>query len=178
MSAEEQQGVFEAWQAITAHLSSDAVVASPDFDDPLAEFVLTPDASDVAVGGCLMQWQHGSGRGPGPPAGQDVRGLTSKDDPIQNSWRIAAGWELKVIGYYSKTLNDAQKKYTAFDKEAAAILLCVRHWADLITYHPTTVYTDSAVAVSMLTKHMAPPRLQRWGMEIWHLPAFPPHRAP
>ena len=166
MSAEEQQGVFEAWQAITAHLSSDAVVASPDFDDPLAEFVLTPDASDVAVGGCLMQWQHESGRGPGPPAGQDVRGLTSKDDPIQNSWRIAAGWELKVIGYYSKTLNDAQKKYTAFDKEAAAILLCVRHWADLITYHPTSVYTDSAVAVSMLTKHMAPPRLQRWGMEI------------
>ena len=71
-----------------------------------------------------------------------------------------------MIGYYSKTLVEAQKHYTAFDKEAGAVLLCVRHWSDLITYHPTTVYTDSAVASSLLKKHMAPPRLQRWGVEL------------
>ena len=71
-----------------------------------------------------------------------------------------------MIGYFSKTLADSQKNYTAFDKEAAAILLCVRHWSDLITYHPTTVFTDSAVAASMIHKHLAPPRLQRWGMEL------------
>jgi hypothetical protein len=40
------------------------------------------------------------------------------------------------------------------------------------TYHPTTLYTDSSVATSMLTKHIAPPRLQRWGAELG---AFLPH---
>lgn len=71
-----------------------------------------------------------------------------------------------MIGYYSKTLVDSQKNYPIFDKEAGAILVCVRHWSDLIAYHPTTIYTDSSVAASMLTKHAAPPRLQRWGMEL------------
>ena len=161
----DRQSVEESFRAIVAHLSSDAIVAGPDLEDPLAEYVLVTDACDVAVGGCLLQWQHPSGRGPGPPEGTTVRNLDSKD-PIQSTWRTDKGWTLRVIGYYSKTLADSQKNYTAFDKEAAAILLCVRHWTDLITYHPTTVFTDSAVAASMLHKHLAPPRLQRWGMEL------------
>ena len=90
----------------------------------MAEFVLVTDACDVAVGGSLLQWQHPSGRGPGPPEGTTVRNLESKD-PVQSSWRSEKGWTLKVIGYFSKTLADSQKNYTAFDNEAAAILLCV-----------------------------------------------------
>ena len=31
-------------------------------------------------------------------------------------------------------------------------LHCPRHWSDLITYHPTSLYTDSSVATSMLVK--------------------------
>lgn len=155
----------QAFEAITAHLSSDAVMSVPDFEDPLAEFVLCTDACDIAVGGSLMQWQYPGGKGPGPPPGANARNMESPD-PLNKSWRIEAGWELKMIGYYSKTLVEAQKHYTAFDKEAGAVLLCVRHWSDLITYHPTTVYTDSAVASSLLKKHMAPPRLQRWGVEL------------
>ena len=124
-----------------------------------------------------MQWQHPERMGPAPypkatepPEGAD--GPTRKGADPLNSWREKAGWRLVIIGYYSKTLNEAQKNYPAFDKEAGAILLCVRHWADLITYHPTTVYTDSAVATSMLVKHAAPPRLQRWGVELG---TFLPH---
>ena len=82
------------------------------------------------------------------------------------TWRTDHGWELRIIGFYSKTLVESQRNYPAFDKEGGAALLCVRHWSDLISYHPTTLFTDSSVAASMLTKHMAPPRLQRWGMEL------------
>jgi hypothetical protein len=124
-----------------------------------------------------MQWHHHLDRGPGPPAGTVASDPGTDDkgkpiDPLDSKWRAAAGWKLKVIGYYSKTLDDAQKHYPAFDKEAGAALLSCRHWSDLITYHPTTLYTDSSVATSMLTKHIAPPRLQRWGAELG---AFLPH---
>jgi site-specific DNA-cytosine methylase len=160
----EQECVRQSYYAIMEHLNSDVVLAAPDFDDPWASFVICTDASDFAIGGVLMQWQHPSPRGPGPPHNKDdTRGEL---EPLSARWRVDAGWELKVIGYHSKTLNDAQKNYPAFDKEAGAILLCIRHWSDLITYHPTTVYTDSAVATSMLTKHSAPTRLQRWGVEL------------
>ena len=81
-------------------------------------------------------------------------------------WRPAAGWKLRTIAYYSKTFDNAQKNYPTFDKESAAILFCVRRWAKIITCRPTTLYTDSSVAASMLYKHLGPPRLQRWGMEL------------
>ena len=170
---DEQEDVNQSWQATVDHLDEAAILAAPEFDDPNAEFVLCTDASDYAVGGVLMQWQHQEFPGPPPPphGGRDEPKTASKD-PLDNHWRRKAGWELRIIGFYWKTLIDAQKNYAAFDKEAGAILLCIRHWAELITYHPTTVYTDSAVATSMLTKHIAPPRLQRWGMEIG---TFLPH---
>ena len=60
----------------------------------------------------------------------------------------------------------AQKNYPTFDQESAAILFCVRKWHKIITCRPTTIYTDSSVAASMLYKHLGPPRLQRWGMEL------------
>ena len=110
-----------------------------------------------------MQWQHPEFPGPPPPKGL---GGTETGDPLDCQWRRNSGWELKIIGLESKTLVEAQRNYPAFDKEAGGVLICVRKWADLITYHPTVIYTDSSVATSMLTKHAAPPRLQRWGMEL------------
>ena len=160
----EQEKVNQSWHAVVDHLDEHSVLSTPEFDDPASEFVLCTDASDFAVGGVLMQWQHPSGAG--PPHPPPVESPKKVPDPISNSWRYDLGWELKIIGYYSKTLDEAQRNYPAFDKEAGAILLCIRHWSDLVTYHPTTVYTDSAVAASMLTKHAAPPRLQRWGVEL------------
>ena len=43
------------------HLNDSTVLSAPDFLDPYAEFVMCTDASDFAVGGVLMQWQHPSG---------------------------------------------------------------------------------------------------------------------
>ena len=166
---DEQEDVNQSFRAIVDHLDESAVMSTPDFDDPLAHFVICTDASDFAVGGVLMQWQHKLHRGPGPPPGGED---DPKADPLDSNWRKKMGWELKIIGFYSKTLIEAQRNYPAFDREAGAALLCIRHWADLITYHPTTLYTDSSVATSMLTKHAAPPRLQRWGAELG---AFLPH---
>ena len=166
---EEQNWSNDSWNAVLDHLDESAVLAAPEFRDPLAEFVMCTDASDYAVGGVLMQWQHPNHcknqMGPGPPKGVPMR-ADKNEDGIRTSWRLKAGWELKIIGYYSKTLNQSQRNYPAFDRESGAILLCCRHWSDLITYHPTTVYTDSSVATSMMTKHAAPPRLQRWGAEL------------
>ena len=157
----------QSYEAILMFLQSSAVVSAPDFQDPLAEFVICTDACNVAVGGVLLQWQwpvHGE-NGPGPPVGTPLR-AGKGSDPLTQSWRLEAGWKLRTIEYYSKTLDTAQRNYPTFDQEGAAVILCCRKWAQLITCHPTTIYTDSSVAASMLTKHLGPPRLQRWGMEL------------
>ena len=160
-------GVQQSYEAILMFLQSSAVVSAPDLQDPLAEYVICPDVCDIAVGGVLLQWQWPvlGERGPGPDAGVPMRS-TKGIDPLTQSWRLAKGWKLRTIEFYSKTLDPAQRNYPTFDKEGAAVLLCCRKWAQLITCHPTTVYTDSSVAATMLTKHLGPPRLQRWGMEL------------
>ena len=158
-------GVQQSFEAIVDFLQSSAVVSAPDLSDPRAEFVICTDACDIAAGGVLLQWQHPSGRGPGPPPGVPLRGGRASD-PLTQSWRHDRGWLLRTIGYYSKTFDGAQRNYPTFDKESLAILFCVRKWAKLITCRPTTIYTDSSVASSMLTKHLGPARLQRWGMEL------------
>ena len=159
------EGVRQSFEAIMLFLRSSAVVSAPDLSDPLAEYVIVCDACDIAGGGALMQWQHPSGRGPGPPPGTPLRGGVGPD-PLVQSWRHAAGWRLRTITNFSKTFNGALFNYNTFDKEAATALFCCRRWAKLITSRPTTIYTDSRVAATMLTKHLGPPKLQRWGIEL------------
>ena len=162
------EGVQQSYEAILMFLQSSAVISAPDLQDPLAEYVICTDACDIAAGGVLLQWQwpvHGE-FGPGPPAGIPIRGEKGHVDPLLQNWRLEAGWKLRTIEFYSKTFDVAQQNYATFDQESAAILLCCRKWAQLITCRPTTIYTDSSVASSMLTKHLGPPRLQRWGMEL------------
>ena len=160
-----QAAIDESFGAILTFLKSSAVVSAPDLRDPRAEYVICTDACDIAAGGVLLQWQHPSGRGPPPPPGVPMRG--GKDsDPLNQSWRLDCGYQLRTIAYFSKTFDSAQTNYPTFDKESAAILFCVRRWAKIITGRPCTVYTDSSVASSMLHKHLGPPRLQRWGMEL------------
>ena len=157
--------VTESFHAINEYLLSDAVVYAPDFRDPLAAFAIIPDASNVAAGAALMQWQHPSQHGPGPT--EDEKAGEKSKDELTQSWRLDKGWQLRTIGFFSKTFVQSQKNWPTFDKEAGAIVLALRHWVDIVTGCHTTVYTDSSVAASMLaTKHAGPPRLQRWGVEL------------
>ena len=160
------EGVRQSFEAIIGFLRSDAVVSAPDLSDPLAEYVICTDACDVAAGGVLLQWQHPSGKGPGPPPSIPVRGGKG-GDPLTQSWRLEKGWRLRTIAFYSKTFDVAQKNYPTFDKESAAILFCIRRWSKLITCNPTTVYTDSVVAASMLYKHMGPHHDSSGGAWSW-----------
>ena len=158
-------GVKAAVDAIKHYLKSSSVLAAPDYADPNAEFVVCTDASEVAIGGVLMQWQW-EGQGPSPQAPAGLPKRSQGDDPLNNSWRLAAGYKLKTIRFYSKTLDDTQARYNVFDKEGGAILMSIREFADEVTGYPTTVYTDSIVAASMLTKYKSTTRLQRWGLEL------------
>ena len=88
-------------------------MACPDFTDPNAEFVICTDACDIAVGAVLMQWQHPSGCGPGPPEGVPLR--DGSKDALLQSWRQKSGWQLRTIAYYAKTLDTTQARYTVFD---------------------------------------------------------------
>ena len=157
--------VQQSFEAIMLFLRSSAVVSAPDLSDPAAEYVIVCDACDIAAGGALLQWQHPSGRGPGPPAGVPLRGGTGPD-PLIQSWRLDCGWKLRTIGYFHKTFNPAQINYPTFDQEGVAVLTCCRRWAKLITGRPTTIYTDSSVAATMLSKHHSTQRLARWGIEL------------
>eukprot|EP00965_Chrysotila_dentata_P121099 4005225-Pleurochrysis_carterae.AAC.1 len=106
------------------------------------------DASDVAAGAVLMQWQkrqvHNNEDSPEetPTPASDTVAATHKA-------RMAAGYKLQVLGYYSKTFDSTQRRWVIFDKEAGSIVMACSHWYRLITGRPTTVYTDNTVAASI-----------------------------
>eukprot|EP00965_Chrysotila_dentata_P037491 1246857-Pleurochrysis_carterae.AAC.1 len=56
-----ENGCFyaKAYKEIIDALASDVMLAHPDLHDPFAEYVIMTDASDVAAGAVLMQWQRG-----------------------------------------------------------------------------------------------------------------------
>lgn len=64
--------VLWAFDAIMTFLTIDAEVSAPDLSDQRAECIYS---CDVAVGGVLLQWQHSSGKGPGPPPATSLRGV-------------------------------------------------------------------------------------------------------
>ena len=167
------EGIRTAVDAINRFLVSGEVLAAPDYSDPNAEFVMCTDACDIAVGAVLMQWQWTRpGPSPAPPADVHKR---ATGDPLYQSWRLKAGYKLMTISFFSRVLDQTQSHWNVFDKEGGAILLAVRENADIISGYPTTIYTDSSVAQTMLNKqsnYKGTPRLQRWGIELM---SYAPH---
>lgn len=69
-----------------------------------------------------------------------------------------------IIAYFSKTLNDAQKKYSTYEKECLAILWATERWYSWIGGTKTTVYTDNKNLISntgQLNKNV-----ERWKAKI------------
>jgi len=82
----------ESFEILKQKLCEEPVLQYPDFSKP---FILTTDASGIAVEGILSQ------------------GEINKDRPII---------------YASRTLNDNEIKYDTYEKEALAIIYCVKHF--------------------------------------------------
>eukprot|EP00965_Chrysotila_dentata_P011010 358126-Pleurochrysis_carterae.AAC.1 len=114
-----------------------------------------------------MQWQK--------------RQINNNEDPLEETpmpasdtftathkARMAAGYKLQVLGYYSKTFDATQRRWAIFDKKAGSIVMACSHWYRLITGRSTTVYTDNTVAASIVSnfKCPRPPRHRRWGIEL------------
>ena len=157
----------QAFEDLKAALSESCSQAHPDLTDPAAEFVIMTDASAVAMGGTLMQWQKAPAYNDCPlPATAD---LDSKDTfASAHAKRLAAGYCLRVIAYFSKTFDKTQRNWATFDKESAAVLAAVTHWHRLIVGRSTAVYTDSTVAASILSnaKVPRPAKLERWSITL------------
>ncbi|XP_056860064.1 uncharacterized protein LOC130508525 [Raphanus sativus] len=67
-----------------------------------------------------------------------------------------------VIYYASRTLNDAQVKYSTTEKELLAIVFAFEKFRSYLVGSKVIVYTDHAALRHLLAKKDAKPRLLRW----------------
>ena len=97
-----------AVEALVDRLSTGPILRLPE-DEP---YLVYTDASDVAIGACLMQRDNVS-RKPMP------------------------------IAYFSRTLQGAERRYAAFDRELLAVLHAIEHFRPhLESRSDTVVFTD------------------------------------
>ena len=54
------------------------------------------------------------------------------------------------LGFFSKRLSGAQKKYAAFDRELLAAFLAVKHWFHVLEGRQVTIYTDHQPLVTAI----------------------------
>jgi hypothetical protein len=66
----------------------------------------------------------------------------------------------KLVGYHSKSYNDAEKKYTTYDKEMLAIMRALEEWRSLLigAREPFEIHTDHW----NLTYFQDPQKLTSW----------------
>jgi transposase InsO family protein len=112
------EGCEEAVQALKEGLISVPILQLPTED---GEYVLDTDASEVALGAVLHQWQF-----------------------------LDGVWKLPVISYGSKTLNSAQRRYSVSRREMLAILTFVEKFACHLAGRTFTVRTDCSSLVWLM----------------------------
>ena len=113
-----------AFLAINEVLQSDSVMAFPNLTDPNAHYWVFTDASDVAAAGVLMQLQ------------KDKNGE----------------YVPKTLSHFSKVFDDTQRRWAIYEKESCAMMLAVTHWRKYLLGREFTCFTDSSVALTMLSK--------------------------
>ncbi len=112
-----------------------AEVATLTHPDPPADLSLAVDASNTHIGAVLQQWQPGGGRG--------------------------GGWRPHF--FFSKKLDTAQLKYSAFDRELLAAYLSVRHFRYMLDGKKFHILSDHKPLTQTLHRIFVPwtPRVQR-----------------
>src|SRR5436190_7200617 len=111
-------------------LCEEPVLQYPDFSRP---FILTTDASGIAIGGILSQ------------------GEINKDKPI---------------AYASRTLIDNELKYDTYEKEALAIVYCVKHFRPYLYGRKFTLVTDHKSLTWFKNAQDANMRILRWKLKL------------
>ena len=81
--------------------------------------------------------------------------------------------EDRPLGFLSKKMNEAQQKYSTYQKEFLAIITALKKWEHLLRPATVKVFTDHSSLQHILNlKSSAMPRgmVARW-MELWQSPA-------
>ena len=71
-----------------------------------------------------------------------------------------------VIAYASRTLNDAESRYSVTHLEALAVVAMLRHFRDIIFGYPITVFTDHSAVTQLFKGKNLTGRLARWFLTI------------
>ncbi|KAM0730323.1 Retrovirus-related Pol polyprotein from transposon 17.6 [Formica fusca] len=120
----------ESFEILKQKLCEEPVLQYPDFSK---SFILTTDASGIAVGGILSQ------------------GEINKDLPI---------------AYASRTLTDNELKYDTYEKEALAIVYCVKHFRPYLYGRKFTLVTDHKPLMWFKNAQDANMRILRWRLKL------------
>ena len=67
-----------------------------------------------------------------------------------------------VVAYYSRTLGDAETRYSTFEKEALAALLALKHFRVYLLSKPFVLETDNRALTFILNLKEPPGRIARW----------------
>ena len=69
---------------------------------------------------------------------------------------------LHPLSYVSKSLNEAQRKYSTTKKEALALIFALEQFRHIILMFPIIVYTDHQPLIGALRNPTKDQCLQRW----------------
>ena len=77
----------------------------------------------------------------------------------------------RPIGYVSRSLQEAERKYSTLEKEALAIIFAVKKFHQFLYGRPFTVKTDHKPLEGLLSERkgistQAAPRIQRWALTL------------
>ena len=73
-----------------------------------------------------------------------------------------ASHKLRVIGYYSRKLNEAERKYCVTDKESLAVVNSLKHFRFIIFGHKITIYTDHSAVREIFNNPNLSGKRARW----------------
>ena len=131
----------EQWDAIMEELTSQPVLAHPDWSEDREPFIVEVDTSSKGIGAILYQKQWVT-------------------DPKTGEKRK----EERVVNFASKRLKGAQCKYSAYKLELLGLLTAVQHWHYFLIDQKFIVRSDHK-ALKWLTKTNnpnLPNPLHRW----------------
>ncbi|OMJ30203.1 Retrovirus-related Pol polyprotein from transposon [Smittium culicis] len=69
---------------------------------------------------------------------------------------------LRVIAYYSRTLQKAERNYLSYEKEALAVIAALKNFRSYLIGRKFTIYTDNSAVASLYKAKDSYGRITRW----------------